>query len=132
MTDYIAIMHKDENSAFGVSFPDFPGCTTAADTLDEARELAAEALAFHIEDMLEDGEGMPAPASLDVIMASDNFKDGVAFMVHAPVKEKAVRVQVTLYPSVLSQIDATVSERKTTRSAFLAQSALKAIRNDHN
>ena len=46
--EYIAYLHKDRKSDFGVSFPDFPGCVTAGNTLDEARRLAPEALALHI------------------------------------------------------------------------------------
>jgi hypothetical protein len=42
--DYIAIIHKELNSDFGVSFLDFPGCITAGRTLDEAKDMAAEAL----------------------------------------------------------------------------------------
>ena len=49
--DYIAIIHKDPNSDFGVSFPDFPGCTSAGRTLDEAKDMAAEALHVCIEEM---------------------------------------------------------------------------------
>ncbi len=133
MSDYIAIIHKEAGSDYGVSFPDFPGCVTAGKTMDEAKDMAVEALAFHIQGMAEDGEGMPAPSSLDAIMASSDFSDGFAFIVPAPVKEKAIRVQVTLYPSVLAQIDATATERHMSRSAFLANAALKAIHNNsHN
>jgi predicted RNase H-like HicB family nuclease len=53
--DYIAIIHKEPNSDFGVSFPDFPGCITAGRTLGEARDMAAEALAGHIAVMQERG-----------------------------------------------------------------------------
>ena len=42
--DYVAIIHKDHDSDFGVSFPDFPGCITAGLTLDEAKGMALEAL----------------------------------------------------------------------------------------
>jgi predicted RNase H-like HicB family nuclease len=49
--DYIAIIHKEPNSDFGVSFPDFRGCITAGRTLDEAKDMAAEALTGHIEVM---------------------------------------------------------------------------------
>jgi len=45
--DYIAHLHKDSKSDFGVSFPDFPGCVTAGKSLEEARRKAPEALAFH-------------------------------------------------------------------------------------
>ncbi len=65
--EYIAYLHKDRESDFGVSFPDFPGCVTAGKTLEEARRLAAEALAFHIEGMVEDGDEIPAPSSLDAV-----------------------------------------------------------------
>ena len=41
--EYIAYLHKDRDSDYGVSFPDFPGCITAGKTLDEASRMAAEA-----------------------------------------------------------------------------------------
>ncbi|MBF8254958.1 MAG: hypothetical protein HW373_1653 [Deltaproteobacteria bacterium] len=44
--EYIAYLHKDRKSDFGVSFPDFPGCVTAGKTLDEARRMAVEALSL--------------------------------------------------------------------------------------
>lgn len=71
MASYIALIHKDENSAFGVSFPDFPGCVTAGDTLDDAARMATEALTGHIETMREFGETIPAPTPLNEIITAD-------------------------------------------------------------
>ena len=65
--DYIAYLHKDRDSDFGVSFPDFPGCITAGKTLEEAHRMAAEALELHIVGMVEDGEKIPAPSTLDAL-----------------------------------------------------------------
>jgi predicted RNase H-like HicB family nuclease len=48
MRQYIALIHKDRDSDYGVSFPDLPGVITAGTSLDEARDMAAEALAFHL------------------------------------------------------------------------------------
>ncbi len=48
MTGYIALLRKEPGSDFGVDFPDFPGCVTAASTLEEAHRAAAEALSFHV------------------------------------------------------------------------------------
>jgi predicted RNase H-like HicB family nuclease len=48
MTTYIALLRKDEDSDYGVDFPDFPGCPTAGRTLEETRRMAQEALAFHV------------------------------------------------------------------------------------
>ncbi|WBQ10825.1 type II toxin-antitoxin system HicB family antitoxin [Hyphomonadaceae bacterium ML37] len=64
MAEYIALIHKDDDSDFGVSFPDFPGCIAAGATLDKARAMAQEALAFHVEGLLEDGWAMPEPSNL--------------------------------------------------------------------
>jgi len=52
MPHYIALVHKEGDSDFGVSFPDFPGCVTAGATLDEAARMAREALELHIEGLL--------------------------------------------------------------------------------
>jgi predicted RNase H-like HicB family nuclease len=60
MAQYLAHVHKDAGSDFGVSFPDFPGCVSAGSTLEEARAMAAEALALHIEGLRADGETIPA------------------------------------------------------------------------
>ena len=48
MRNYIALIHKDAASDFGVSSPDLPSCVTAGSSLDEARDFASEALALHL------------------------------------------------------------------------------------
>jgi predicted RNase H-like HicB family nuclease len=79
--DYVAVIHKDPDSDFGVSYPDFPGCITAGRTLDEAKDMALEALSGHIEVMREAGESVPTPSSLDEVMRHPHFRNGVAFLV---------------------------------------------------
>jgi len=62
MTHYIALIHKEADSGYGVSFPDVPGVIAVADTLDEALREAGVALGFAFEDW----EGArPAPRTLD-------------------------------------------------------------------
>ena len=78
--NYIAVIHKDPKSDFGVSFPDFPGCITAGRTLEEAKVMAA-ALEGHIAEMRGAGEPLPTPASLDAVLANPDFADGAAFIV---------------------------------------------------
>ncbi|MBN9552613.1 MAG: type II toxin-antitoxin system HicB family antitoxin [Alphaproteobacteria bacterium] len=69
MHQYIGLIHKELTSDYGVSFPDFPGVVTAGASLEEARELAEQALAFHVEGLIDDGEAVPDPASLEKVMA---------------------------------------------------------------
>ncbi len=87
--DYVAIIHQDHDSDFGVSFPDFPGCITAGRTLNEAREMAREALIAHIQVMLDAGEDVPKPSPLDEVMNNPDFCDGVAFLVTVVKPAKA-------------------------------------------
>jgi len=63
--EYIAYLHKDKNSDFGVSLPDYPGCITAGSTLEEARKMAVEALVFHLAGLRADGEILPDLSTLD-------------------------------------------------------------------
>ena len=69
MATYIALLFKDPGSDYGVAFPDFPGCVTAGATQEEARQLAAEVLAFHVDGMRASAEPIPEPSTLDAIMA---------------------------------------------------------------
>jgi predicted RNase H-like HicB family nuclease len=111
-----------------VSFPDLPGCATAGSTLDEARDIAAEALALHLEGLAEDNEAVPEPSSLETIMADAANRDGVAILVAAPERvAKAVRIDITLPEDVLAAVDSYAEANGFTRSGFLASAAKKAM-----
>jgi predicted RNase H-like HicB family nuclease len=128
MRQYIALIHKEEGSDYGVSFPDFPGVITAAATLDDARALAAEALSFHIEGLIEDDEAIPEPSSLEAVMKHRRNRDGVAILVPAKTKSaKAVRVNITLPEDVLAEIDRYAEGHGFTRSGFLTQAAKRVL-----
>jgi predicted RNase H-like HicB family nuclease len=124
MTSYIGLIRKDADSDFGVDFPDFQGCVSAGVTLDEARRMAQEALELHVSGMVEDGEELPAPSSLEAIMADPENGEAVAFLVTVQEPaDRAVRVNITLPERLLRRID----ERAKNRSAFLARAAEKAL-----
>lgn len=112
MTAYIGLLRKEPNSDYGVDFPDFPGCVTAGRTLDDARRMAAEALAFHIEGMRADGEAIPAPSALETIMADRYNKGAVAVLVDVPEKpERAVRINISLPEDLIRSIDQVAANR---------------------
>jgi predicted RNase H-like HicB family nuclease len=128
MTHYIGIIHKDAESNFGISFPDFPGCISAGSTLDEARAMGAEALAFHVEGMTEDGEAIPEPSTLEVVMNDPDFRDGVAVLIDLPAAAaRVVRVNITLPADTLRRIDQFAEAHGFTRSGFLASAAVKEL-----
>jgi len=129
MTSYIARIHKEPKSDFGVSFPDFPGCVSAGNTLDEARKMAQEALSLHVEGMIEDGEALPEPSSLDEVMSTKSNRDAAAFIVTLPERSsQIVRVNITLPASDLKAIDAFAEVNGLTRSGFLITAARSAMK----
>ncbi len=128
MRPYIALIHKEADSDFGVSFPDLPGCVTAGTTLDEARALATEALALHLEGFLADGEPLPEPASIEHIMAEREHRDAVAILVDAPKHAaKSVRINITLPSDILDEIDRYAEAEGLSRSGFLARAAKREM-----
>jgi len=78
MAGYIALVHKDASTSYGVSFPDVPGCIAAGDTFEEAVASAAEALAAHFALMKADGDTIPAPRSYEQLRCDPNFAEDSA------------------------------------------------------
>jgi predicted RNase H-like HicB family nuclease len=77
MPHYIALIHKDADSCYGVSFPDIPGVITAGDTLDEAMQQASEVLIFAAEDWTNpDGStGFRPPRTIDQLRQDPEFAE---------------------------------------------------------
>ena len=86
---YIGLIHKEPSSDYGVSFPDLPGCITAGGTLEEARAMATEALALHIEGMAYAGMEIPTPSSADAVVAHPDAGDAIALVVVKALPEYA-------------------------------------------
>jgi len=130
MRQYIAIIHKDPDSDFGVSFPDFPGCISAGVDLNEAHRMATEALQFHVEGLIEDGCAIPEPMGLEEAMRDANNRDGVAILVPlSHPQPKSVRVNITMQEDALRAIDSYAESKGLTRSGFLARAALHEMEN---
>ncbi|MBI1867698.1 MAG: type II toxin-antitoxin system HicB family antitoxin [Methylocystis sp.] len=88
MRPYIVIVHKEGESAYGMSFPDAPGCFSAADEIDELFAMANEALEGWTEAMIEEGLPIPPTRDLSEIKAdpkwAESFEDAVLVIALAP------------------------------------------------
>ena len=86
MKHYIAVIHKEPGSAFGVSFPDVPGVIASAGSLDDAIVEAREALAFAAEDWEAlVGSPFPRPRTLDALQDDPVFREHAVGAVVAAV-----------------------------------------------
>jgi predicted RNase H-like HicB family nuclease len=131
--NYVAVIEKEPDSAFGVWFPDVEGCFSAGDTLDEAVANAAVALRQHAEVTESAGRRVPPPRSIDEVLRDEEVAasvDGGAVLFAVPLLADAgrtVRINISLDKALVDQIDTAASARGLTRSAFLAQAAREKI-----
>jgi predicted RNase H-like HicB family nuclease len=94
MAGYIALIHKDAGTSYGVSFPDVPGCISAGDTFEEAIANAAEALVGHFALMRADGDAIPAPRSFEQLKQDREFVDDAADAIITVVEARGLPVEV--------------------------------------
>ena len=131
--NYVAVIEKEPDSAFGVWFPDVEGCFSAGDTLDEAVANAVAALRQHAEAVESAGRRVPLPRSIDEVLRDEDVAasiEGGAVLFAVPLLADAgrtVRINISLDKALVDQIDTAASARGLTRSAFLAQAAREKI-----
>jgi predicted RNase H-like HicB family nuclease len=106
MTHYIALVHKEKGSSFGVQFPDVPGCFSAADDMDDLISNATEALSLWAED-----ETPPKPRNHEQLLADQEIAGELAagaFLISVPLVVNDTRVvsaNISLERGVLKAID---------------------------
>lgn len=72
---YPVAIHKDNNSDYGVTVPDLPGCFSAGDSPEDALRNVVEAIECHVEGLLIDGETIPEVHPIEE--HKKHFKDAV-------------------------------------------------------
>jgi predicted RNase H-like HicB family nuclease len=125
---YPVVINKDQDSEYGASVPDLPGCFSAGETFDEVLENAKEAIQCHIEGLMLDGETIPLAGKIELHKNDPQWSEGVWALVQIDLSRlsgKSKRVNITLPERLLSQVDSHAAQQGETRSGFLAQAALE-------
>ena len=124
---YPIYVHHEAGSAYGATFPDFPGCFAAADEIQYLTKAAQEAAEAHFG---ADSDPIPAPTSPDAWASDEDYQGGFWMMIDidlSKVRSKAVRLNITLPESLVHSIDAYAASHHLSRSAFLASAAERAM-----
>ncbi|UZW55348.1 type II toxin-antitoxin system HicB family antitoxin [Sphingobium sp. JS3065] len=130
MKYFYAIVHKDPDSAYGVTFPDLPGCFSAADREEEVLPNAVEALDLWFEDA---DDVQPRPIDQIRAAVADELAQG-AYLLAVPrisAAGKITRVNLSMDRGMLDAIDDAAALRKLTRSAFMIEAARNEIEGRH-
>lgn len=76
---YPAILTPEENGAYSIVFPDLEGCYTCGDNLEDALEMAEDALALVLYGYEKDRRLIPAPSKRnELIVNGEEFVNYVA------------------------------------------------------
>jgi len=133
MSNFTYALIHEEGGAYGISFPDFPGCVSGGRNLDEALARGAETLLFHVAGMVEDGDPLPVLRTLEELRVDPAFVEdsehAVVAIVPVELPGRAVRVNVSIDERLLDAIDRAARAAGQSRSAFLADAARARIRN---
>ena len=126
---YPLYVHHEEGTAFGGTFPDFPGCFTAADELADLSRMAQQAVEVFFE-----GEDSEIPPPSDIVRWKDQagYEDGFWLMVDidfTQVNAKPLRLNVSLPAHLVQRIDSYAQAHHMTRSGFLARAAAQSLEN---
>lgn len=125
----IAIERGDDSHAHGVIVPDIAGCFSAADNYQDIFDNAIEAITLHLEGLVEDGEEIPLPTSIDNYMDNPEYAGMTWALVPVDVSRylgTTEKVNVTLPSRLIHLIDEKVASNKSrykSRSNYLAQLA---------
>jgi len=124
-------LHTDDGVAYSVVVPDLPGCFSAGATLDDAIEMAREAIDAHCELLAEDGEDVALRQPLAVHRANPELTGAVWAVVDVPVDRyfgPAEKINITVPGRILARIDAFARQHGESRSGFLVRAAQHVMR----
>ncbi|MEQ8848131.1 type II toxin-antitoxin system HicB family antitoxin [Botrimarina sp.] len=85
-------MIRKTRTGYSVDVPDLPGCVSTGSTIEEAREMIAEAIAGHIEVTRQAGESVPSPSSSVEFAIDENADEELCTWVDVQPEEAATPV----------------------------------------
>lgn len=81
---YPAIFHRAEEGGFWVTFPDIPECMTQGDDMQQAYEMAVDALGLSVTSMESEGIVLPKASEPDTVIVEE---DGILVVIEFDLME---------------------------------------------
>lgn len=123
-------LHTDDRVKYSVTVPDLPGCFSAGDSLDEAVEMAREAIDAHCELLAEKGLDIPAPRPLAEHQGNPDLAGAVWVVIEVDIEQylgRAEKINITVPARLLRRIDEYAKNHGESRSGFLTRAAVQAM-----
>ncbi|WP_319467364.1 type II toxin-antitoxin system HicB family antitoxin [uncultured Pseudodesulfovibrio sp.] len=127
---YVALFEK-EKQGFGVTFPDFPGCSTFGEDLNEAVDQAHEALALYVEMYLEEGNELPEATGKKELLALPENKGRKAIFVEVVGDGSDFEeFEVVMHTHLVGRMEKYCREYGISPADFLAVAVRETIKAD--
>ncbi len=129
---YTALIDGTRN-AYGVVFPDLPGCVAMGRSVEDAIAHAADALRDWVEVLEASGGTVPGPRAVEALRSDPEvaaaLADGATLASVPLVREtgRPVRANLSIDAGILKAIDDEAARRKLTRSALVELLAARAL-----
>ena len=117
MSRYPALLDGSEG-AYGVVFPDLPGCLAMGQTVDDALLNAEDALRDYVTEMLKAGRNVQEPSALETIETPAGTRLVLVPLVR-PSGKNVRRLNLVLDEEVARFIDDEARRRGMTRKAYV-------------
>ncbi len=132
----IAIEKGNENTAFGVVFPDVENCFAAGDSYEDALIQAKEALELHFEALADSNDIPPLASSIDAHFDKEEYQGWVWALVDInlePYLGKSKKYNVSLPTLLRKKIDDVVedSDQYGGFSQFIQEAIAKELERTH-
>lgn len=127
MTYVVALIQEEEEGILGITFPDFPGCVSAADNMDDLIARGTKALAAHVKSMADKNEAFPVIRTVEDIRRTENLNGAIVAAVPVELPGKSVPLQITMDERLLAELDRAAGESGTTRSGKIAEAVRASL-----
>lgn len=129
--DIPVAIYKDEGSVYGVSVPNIKGVHSWGDTIDDALRNVKEAIASHIETLLELNESVEiAQTKIETLQGNPDYQGGIWALINVDLDKldsRPERINISVPRFVLTKIDKYANERHETRSGLMTRAALQLM-----
>jgi predicted RNase H-like HicB family nuclease len=135
MARYTAIV-DGEKGAYGVIFPDLPGCNAMGTTIDEALRSAVGAVRAWVQDAIADGDPIPEPRTIEELHADPDIRSAIAkggVLASVPLlmdSGRPAKANISIDAGLLQALDDAAEMHNLTRSAFIATAIREKIESE--
>ena len=123
---YVSVL-AHEGRRIVARIPDLPAISGAGTTRAQALDQLVYYANAHVLFLLEHAEEVPPPRDIDDIPVEQGVEELGRALIPVEMPGKSVKISISIDEALLKHVDRAANAQGTTRSAYLARAAAKAL-----